>query len=120
MNIYLASHIVAFILGIISRHHNRAFAICMVLSVPGLWLFAWQAPKYTGLPRANHDGFLNFYIKIYEGLSPKAMMAVILFPVIFIAGRWAYAIYKIYFYRPKTESPKRKKKRVYAMYGVTE
>lgn len=120
MSIYLASHIAAFILGFFSRHYNRVFVICMVLLVPILWLFAWQAPRYTALPRANQDGFLNFYIKIYEGLSPEAMMAVILFPFIFIAGRWAYVIYKVYFYRQKTESPKNKKKRVYAMYGVTE
>ncbi len=117
MNLYAVSHIIAFILGYLSREYNRSFRILLILALPALWLFAFLAPRYTGFSRANQDGFLNFYVKIYERLSPEAMMAVLLFPFIFILGRFIHLVYETYFYREKTESPIARKKRVLANFG---
>jgi len=118
--LYIASHIVAVILGMLSRHYHQAFRICMILALPMMWLISHYAPRYFSMPRANQDGFLNFYYKIYEKLSPDAMVAVILFPAFFIAGRWIYVIYRVYFYKEKIESNVKKKQRVYAMYDMED
>lgn len=48
------------------------------------------------------------------------MMAVIWFPFIFLAGRLAYFLYDVYFVRDYVESPRDRKARVRAMYGMDE
>lgn len=117
MNIYLISFTMAIALGILSRRFGKAFKILLILALPALWLFAYFAPTYLNLQRANQDGFLNFYLKIYERLSPEAMLAVLLFPVFFIAGRFLHLVYQTYFYREKVEGGLEIKKRVLANFG---
>ncbi len=118
MNFYLVSHMAALVLGYLSRQYNRSFRVILLLALPAAWLFAFIAPRSTSLTHANQDGFLNFYVKIYERLSPEAMMAVLLFPFIFMAGRFIHLVYETYFYREKTDTPIKRKKRVLASFGI--
>jgi len=120
MNVLIISAFAAFVLGLLSKRHNKVFGIFLLLSVPLAWAIAKFSPMYTHLPRANHDGFLNFYIKLYERATEDMQQAVLIFPVVFIGGRIMYHLYKTYFYVEKVETPVEKKKRVRAMYGVSE
>lgn len=117
MSIYLACNMAAFILGLVSRHYRRAFAMFLLLSLPALWLFAHEAPNHMNFARANHDGFLNFYVKIFEKLTPETKTAIFLLPVLFVAGRIFYVIYSVYFYKKRPETLANKKKRIVKMFG---
>lgn len=119
MNVYLVSILVGVPLGILSRRFDRVFKILLVLAIPASWLFAYFAPTYTSLPRANQDGFLNFYFKLYERLSPDGMLAVLMFPAFVILGRIIYLIYLAFFKKEKVETPMDIKKRVLKSFGYS-
>lgn len=116
----LVSYVTAFVLGLMSMHYRRAAMIALLLFIPAIWLFATFAPELLGMPAANRSGFMSVYIKFYEGLSPEAMRAVLLFPLIFFGGRFAYFIFKAFFYKERVENMNDRKKRVKAMYGIID
>lgn len=119
-NLILASYLIAFVLGLLSMHYRRVALVSLILFIPALWVFATFAPDLLGLPAANRTGFMSFYTKLYESLSPEAMRAAILFPLIFFGGRFAYFLYKTFFYKERVESLTDRKKRVKAMYGIVD
>ncbi len=119
-NIILACYVAAFVLGALSMRYNTISKWCFWLFIPAAWLFAIWAPEFTNLTEPNDDGFLTFYMQIYEDFSAEARQAVFIAPVVFLVGRLIYFFYDFYFVTEYVESNADRKKRVRAMFDPAD
>jgi len=111
---------ICFLAGMLAMRSFKAFQIFLILSVPLAWAIAKFAPSYFNVARANKDGFVNFYVKLYQGLEEGTALALNFAPLFFIGGMALFWFYKTFIYVEKVETHAKRKERVRAYYGMDE